>query len=458
MSTIDRIPPQSLEMEQATLGSMMIERAAIDIASDMLRPEDFWREAHRFVFEAILTLVAKKQSVDLLTVQEQLRHQEMLESCGGTGYLIQLMNAVAAPSNVPFYAKVVREKACLRRLLAAAAEIETMVHSEYDDFDLVLAQVEATVTAATIRRGGENAPEHIRAVINDVFEEMEEVWENKRYVTGIPTGIADLDYKTGGFQPGTLTVVGARPGHGKTSLGMHFVLAAAKAKHPVFVASQEMSKRAIVRRAVATMGKVDGTRLRTGFIEDDDWRRIGDSCSRLSQLHIVIAERRMGLANLRSHCMRMAREIGLDMVVVDYLQLMKSDRKRGDNKTAEVTDLAEGLADLSKELNVAIIALSQLSRAVDLRPDHRPVLGDLRESGQIEAAADLVLFPFNPLFYQPDDARKEVEEVEIIVAKQRDGQTGSARAVWMPKYTAFDNPASAHHERAQSPSLPYVDN
>jgi replicative DNA helicase len=452
-------------MEQATLGSMLLDRTAIEKAAEILKAEDFYREAHRIIFEAILALVAKDEPVDLLTVQEQLRHQEMLESVGGTPYIYTLMDSVVTPSNVEHYAKMVEEKAILRRLIEASSTINALAHSEYEDIGEVVDGAERAVFGVAQRRiGAYFTP--MRPLISSVFEQIEHRSENKEATTGVPTSFSDLDYYTAGLQPSDLVIVAARPSMGKTSLvlgmGQH---AAIRHKLPVAIFSLEMSKEQLCIRMICSEARVDAHRLRTGFLMDEDWRKIGDTCSRLSDAPIFIDDSPdCSALEMRAKCRRLKAEHGLGVVIVDYLQLMRGHRKT-DNRTQEIGEIARSLKSLARELKVPVVALSQLSRAVEQRPDKRPMLSDLRESGSIEAEADVVIFIYRDAYYKmkepaesaDEEEEKEerrqrgegkIEEAELIIAKQRNGPTGKISVAFQQQYARFDNLAKEYRSHA----------
>ncbi len=433
----DQIPPQALDMEIAVLGSFLNDSSVIDDTSMNVKQSDFYREANGIIFNAIQTVHERREPVDMFTVQEELRKREMFESCGGLQYLKELLLSTATPSNAPHYAKRVRDKSILRKLEKAGKALQSIAHSDYENIETVLSDAEAAFTQATTDAISVSTSEGIRSIISRVFEQIEQWDEKKQLVTGIPTGIEDLDYLTRGWQATDLIMIGARPSQGKTALAAHFAVTAAKAGYPTYIVSQEMSKDRMGLRLIQSSGRVDGHRMRTGHLSPEDWRRVGATCGTVSNFPMTISERALTLAQLRGECRRLART-GLRLVVVDYLQLMKSEG-RSNSRNDEVSALAEGLHDLAVELKVSIIALSQLNREVDKRPGHRPMLADLRDSGQVEAAADVVLFPFNPLAYESDEKRLDREEMEIIVAKQRDGMVGSATALWFREYTSFGN-------------------
>lgn len=441
---IDRIPPQNLEMERATLGSMLVSAEAIETATEILSGREFYREDHRAVFEAIRSLSQRNEPTDVLTLEEELVSTGAMIRDGLRAFLFGLVDSVVTPSNIEHYAREVLDKSLRRRLIDAASRIHSLAHSDDLEIAEVLSEVEAEITDATTAKSG-STTEGIASLVSSTFELIERWSEEKRLITGIPTGIEDLDYLTRGWQPENLIIVGARPSQGKTSLAAHFALTAARAGHAVYIVSQEMSKQSITIRLIQALGRIDGHRMRTGHLDDADWRRVGDTCIRLRGYPITVSERQMTLSQLRTECRRLKRK-RLDLVIIDYLQLIQSEGRK-ENRTNEVSAIAEGLHDLAVELKAAVIALSQLSRGVDARPDHRPVLADLRDSGQVEAAADVVIFPFNPAAYQPDDKRSNCEEMELIVAKQRDGRLGSARALWFAEYTAFSSPARDYEAR-----------
>lgn len=456
LAPFDRIPPQSLEGEQAVLGSMLIERAAIEKAAEILRPEDFYRDAHRVIFEAILSLVDRDEPVDLLTVREQLQVQDVLDNIGGPTYLLQLTNAVPSAANVTYYSQIVEEKAILRRLIDASNQIQGLAHSEYEDIGDVVDRAERAVFGVAQRRMGTYFTA-MRPLVASVFEQIEYRSENREATTGLPTPFDDLNYITAGLQPSDLLIIAARPSMGKTSLVMgigQFV--ALKHKAPVAVFSLEMSKEQLCIRMICSEARVDAHRLRTGYLQDDDWRRVGETCSNLSEAPIFIDDSPdCSALDMRAKCRRLMAEHGLGLVIVDYLQLMRGHRKT-DNRTQEIAEIARSLKSLARELKVPVIALSQLSRAVEARPDKRPLLSDLRESGSIEAEADVVIFIYRDAYYkmkeavsaesdetEKDERRKrgedKIEEAELIIAKQRNGPTGKVSVAFHPHYARFDN-------------------
>jgi replicative DNA helicase len=452
----DRIPPQSLEMEQAVLGAMLIERAAIETAGEILRPEDFYRDAHRRIFENILALNRKDEPVDLLTVRNQLDLTGELEGVGGFPYLVQLTDALPTATNAEAYARVVEEKSILRKLLAASSEVEGLAYTEYDDIGDVVDRAERAVFGVAQRRiGAYFTP--MRPLVDAVFEQIEYRSEHKAATTGLATPFDDFNFMTAGLQPSDLIIVAGRPSMGKTSLAMgmgQFV--ATREKKTVAVFSLEMSKEQLCQRMICNEARVNLGRLRTGHLDNQDWVRVGNACAALAEAPLFIDDSPdCSALEMRAKCRRLSAEHGLGMVIVDYLQLMRGHRHT-DNRTQEIAEIARALKGLARELKVPVMALSQLSRAVEQRPDKRPMLSDLRESGSIEAEADVVAFVFRETYYKQKEAinqedeeaaqeerkrrgESKVEEAELIIAKQRNGPTGKVMVAFHPEYARFDN-------------------
>lgn len=451
----DRIPPQSLEMEQAVLGAMLIDRVAVEKAADILRAEDFYRLEHAIIFDTIVTLAHRDQAIDVLTVQEQLRAQDQLEAVGGSPYLIHLTDTVPAAANAEYYARVVEEKAILRRLLDASGQISALAHSEYEEIQEVVDRAERTIFGVAQRRlGAYFTP--MRPLVDTVLDQIERRSENPETTTGLPTPFDDLNYMTAGLQDSDLLILAARPSMGKTSLALTMAQhVAVHMKAPVALFSLEMSKEQLCLRMICSEASVDAHRLRTGMLQSQDWARVGVACAKLSEAPIFIDDSPdCSVLEMRGKCRRLAAEAGLKLIVVDYLQLMRGSR-RTENRTQEISEIARGLKGLARELKVPVIALSQLSRAVEQRTDKRPMLSDLRESGSIEAEADIVMFIYRDEYYKHKEAVNsedetvqdtlreqgvhKVEEAELIIAKQRNGPTGIVKVMFLPQYTRFAN-------------------
>ena len=373
-------------MEQALLGSMLVERPAIEKAVDAVQPDDFYRDAHRVIYEAITSLYSRDEPVDLLTLQEQLRSVNSLERIGGAPYLVELTDAVPTAANVEHYARVVQEKALLRRLIDAASQVNGLAHSEYDTIDDVVDQAERAVFAVAQRRSTSYFTP-MKDLVWSVFDQVEARSNSTDPVIGVATPFDKLNYMTAGLQPSDLIIIAARPSMGKTSLALGMAQEAAiRSGLPVAIFSLEMAKEQLCLRVLCSEAEVDAHRLRTGSIDTAGWQRVGETCNVLSSAPIFIDDSTdCSVLEMRSRCRRLkAEQRGLGLVLVDYLQLMRGHRNN-DNRVQEITDIARGLKSLARELQVPVVALSQLSRAVESRQDKHPMLSDLRESGSIEA-------------------------------------------------------------------------
>ena len=458
--SFDRIPPQNMEAEQAVLGSMLIERAAVEKAAEILKPEDFYRDVHRHIFEAMLALAARDEPVDLTMLQDELTSRGQFETVGGFLYLQNLMDAPSTAANIEYYSKLVEEKSILRRLLDAGTQVQGLAYSEFDVIDDVIDRAERIVFDVGQRRMG-SFFFHIRPLLDEELDRLEKRYENKGMPTGRMTPFDDLNYMTSGLQPSDLIIIAARPSMGKTTLAVQIAQHVALNENlPVALFSLEMSKEQLVTRMICSESQVDSSRLRTGFLQTEDWQRVGEGISRLADAPIYIDDTPdVSAMEMRAKCRRLkAEQGGLGLIMVDYLQLMRGSSKRSENRNQEISEIARGCKSLARELRVPVIALSQLSRAVESRPDKRPMLSDLRESGAIEAEADIVMFIYREAYYkrkeavdagaepQPEQAAgaENFEEAEIIIAKQRNGPTGTARVGFIPMHTRFVNMDRQH--------------
>ncbi len=458
----DKIPPQSLEMEQAALGSMLIEAAAIEKVRGVLRPDDFYRDAHRVIYEAIMSLVERRLPVDLLTLQDVLRDQGMLDDVGGIPYLVQLTEAVASAANAPYYAQRVEEKAVLRRLIEAAGRIQAMAHEEFDSLDDVVDRAEQAIFAVANRRSSSYF-KSMKTLIPETYEKLEARSDNTEPVTGLSTPFTRLDDMTAGLQDSDLIIIAARPSMGKTALAVGIAQhVAMRTKRPAAIFSLEMSAEQLCMRMICSEARVNAHHLRTGRLETKEWPKVGQACSVLSEAPIFIDDSPICTAlDIRGKCRRLAAEQrDLGIVVVDYLQLMRGHRTT-ENRNQEISEIARSLKALARELNRPVIALSQLSRAVEHRQNNRPMLSDLRESGSIEAEADVVIFIYREAYYEmirqktaaksadgdekPERAEKparrddEMQVAELIIAKQRNGPTGTIEVGFHPAFARFEN-------------------
>lgn len=457
-----RVPPHNIEAEMAVLGSMMLgDRGAVERAAEMLARDDFYRENHALIFEAMISLSEKDEPVEIVTLKDELQRKGVLDNIGGLVYLMQLGEIEFTTANLPYYARIVQEKAIMRRLIEAANQIAGLAYNEVDEVSDLVDRSERIIFEVARRRDSQGFTP-LRPLLNEAFERIDILYHEKGVTTGIDTGFVDLNYMTSGLQDGDLIILAARPSMGKTSLAVGIGQnACLRANKSVAVFSLEMSKEQLVQRMICSEARVDAHRMRTGFLHDEDWERISHAVQRLWEANLFIDDSTdMSHLEMRAKCRRLRAEHGLDLVIVDYLQLMRGTG-RNDNRNEEITTIARGLKSLARELRVPVIALAQLSRAVERREDKRPMLSDLRDSGSIEAEADVVSFIYRPAYYerkqmvsQDGEGQKEEEnrggeyegeEAELIIAKQRNGPTGTVKLAFVPKYARFDNLAE-HRE------------
>jgi len=458
MSMPDRIPPQSVDAEQATLGAAMISRAGVERMLELLRVDDWYLEAHRRIFEAIAYLADRDQPSDVLTVTEELRRRGQLESVGGIAYINQLVESVPTAAHVEYYARTVGGKSTLRKLIDASGEIIALAFEEADDVDHIVDNAERLIFAVGQRRTHQTFVP-LRPVLLDAMERLEVVRASDSRITGVPTGFSRLDQMTSGLQAGDLVIPAGRPSMGKTALALAFAVNAAEmAEATVAIFSLEMSRQQLAHRLICSEARVDGMRLRTGFLrtsadeDESDWVKLGRAIGRLGDLPIFIDDSSdISVLEMRAKCRRLKSEHGLGMVVVDYLQLVRG-HGRTENRNQEISLIARSLKGMARELNVPVLALSQLSREVERRPDKRPMLSDLRESGSIEAEADLVMMLFRARYYNRDEEGEQasppgqewLEETELNVAKHRNGPTGTVRLAFLRRYARFEDLAEEY--------------
>ena len=430
-----KVPPHSVEAEQSVLGSMLLSKEAIYVALERLKSDDFYLEAHRTIFDIIAELHENREPVDLITVTETLRNRKMLESVGGVTYLTTLTEVVPTPANIAQYCKIVEEKALLRRLLEATSKILSMAYEAREDVEELLDEAERMIFGIIHKRRVDNF-HHIKDVLLATFERIEQLYNSKGGITGVPTGFPDLDAMTSGLQPSDLILVAARPSMGKTAFALNIAQnAAIRHRIPVAIFSLEMSKEQLVQRMLCAESNVDSHKLRTGRLEEDDWPRLARAMGPLSEAPIYIDDTPgITCLEIRAKARRLKAEKGLGLVVIDYLQLI-AGRGQSENRQQEISEISRSLKALARELNVPVLALSQLSRAPDVRSDHRPVLSDLRESGSQEQDSDLVAFLYREDYYNPNTDRKNI--AEVIIAKQRNGPTGKVELLWLSQYTKF---------------------
>lgn len=434
-SLVERVPPQNIEAERSTLGSMLLDKEAVYRAQEMLGSEDFYREAHRVVFEAVVHLVTKGEPVDIITVSEELKQRGMLEKIGGLSYLTTLANAVPTAANVEYYAKIVKEKSLLRSLIRVSTDIVGMGYESSQEVDVILDEAEKQIFQITQTRSVKGFVQ-LKNILAATFERIEKLYETKGGVTGLPTGFMDLDRMTAGFQPADLIILAARPSMGKTTFALNIAShAAIDLKIPVVVFSLEMSKEQLALKMLCSEAGVDNQRIRTGTLLDDDWPKLSNALGRLSDSMMFLDDSSGAtVMDIRAKCRRIKSEYGLGMVIIDYLQLMTS-RGKTENRQQEVSDISRSLKAMARELDVPVVALSQLSRAVEQRTDKRPGLADLRESGSLEQDADIVAFLYRDDYYNHETERKNI--TDLIVAKQRNGPIGQVEFFFQKEYGKF---------------------
>ena len=434
---LGRIPPNDLEAEQAVLGSMLVDKDAVYTVVEILKPEDFYRNEHAEIYSAILDLCEANKPVDLLTLKEQLRVRGKYDVVSGFEYLASLTNPMYSISNVENYANIVWEKSILRKLIKAANTISKESYEATEDVIYITEKAEKEIFDIVQRKGG-NSYALIKDVLVDTFNNLEELATREEGVIGIPSGFVDLDSKTLGFMPGQLIIVAARPAMGKSAFALNLLTnAAVKSNKAVAYFSLEMSKEELVGRILASEAMVDSQKIRSGKLEDEDWISLTNASGSLSETKIILDDTSgFSPIELRAKCRKLKMEYDIGLVVIDYLQLMNASKTNA-SRQADISEISRSLKVLAREIGVPIIALSQLSRAPEQRPDHRPMLSDLRESGSIEQDADMVMFLYRDDYYNKESAEKDI--AEVIIAKQRGGSTGTVKLYWMGNYTKFVN-------------------
>lgn len=434
---LKRVLPHSEEAEQSVIGSMILDREAIVVASELITGEDFYNKQYSVLFDAMVELNNESRPVDAVTLQDRLREKEVPPEVASLEFVRDLITVVPTSANVKYYAAIVSEKATLRRLIRLNEEIENTCYVGKEGLEEILETTEKKVFDLVQRRNtAEFVP--IREVVMNAMDRIEKASHQKGNVTGLATGFVDLDYKTAGLQPSDLILIAARPSMGKTALVLNIAQHMAfKDNQTVAIFSLEMSKEQLVNRLFSLESKVDSQHLRTGNLSDGEWESLIESAGIIGKSKLIIDDTPgISVAQLRSRCRKYKLEHNLSVVIIDYLQLM-SGSGRTDSRQQEISDISRSLKALARELGVPVIALSQLSRAVEQRPDHRPMLSDLRESGAIEQDADVVMFIYRDDYYNPDTDKKGI--AEIIIAKQRNGPIGTVELVWLPDYTKFAN-------------------
>ena len=434
-----RVLPHSTEAEQSVIGSMLMDKEAIVTASEIVTAADFYEQQYGVMFETMVELFNEGKPVDLITLQERLREKDVPPEIASLEFVRDLVTAVPTSANVKYYAQIVADKAMMRRLIKLNEEIENVCYAGKEPLEAVLEKTEKSVFELLQRRNtGEYVP--IRQVVLNALERIEKASKNKGTVTGIPTGFIDLDYKLSGLQPSDLILVAARPSMGKTAFVLNIAqYVAFKKNRSVAIFSLEMSKEQLVNRLFSLESQVDAQALRTGNMKDSDWEKLIEGAGIIGQSKLIIDDTPgISVSELRSKCRKYKLENDLDLIIIDYLQLMTGSVGRSsESRQQEISEISRSLKGLARELNVPVIALSQLSRAVESRPDKRPMLSDLRESGAIEQDADVVMFIYRDEYYNKDSEYKK--QAEIIIAKQRNGPVGTVHLAWLGEYTKFAN-------------------
>lgn len=434
---LKRILPHSMEAEQSVIGSMIMDREAILKASELLAGEDFYNRQYGILFETMVELNDEGSPVDLVTLQNRLREKDVPPEVSSLEFVRELITAVPTSANIKYYANIVAEKATLRRLIRLNEEIANTCYAGKESLEYILDDTEKKVFQLVQKRTTDDFVP-IRQVVMNALDRIETAAKNKGSVTGVPTGFIDLDYRTAGMQPSDLILIAARPSMGKTALALNIAqYVAFKKNTPIAIFSLEMSKEQLVNRMFSLESNVDAQKLRTGQLNDQEWERLIESAGVIGKSNLIIDDTPgISVAELRSKCRKYKLENNLSMIIIDYLQLMTGSG-RSDSRQQEISDISRSLKAIARELNVPVIALSQLSRAVEQRPDHRPMLSDLRESGAIEQDADVVMFIYRDDYYNHDSDKKGISE--IIIAKQRNGPIGTVELAWLPEYTKFAN-------------------
>ncbi len=439
MPTVDRMPPQNIDAEQAVLGAMLIKKEAIAEVSQLLRPEDFYRDAHKIIYEAMLALFNRNEPADIVTVTNYLDKENKLDKVGGITFVTALANIVPTAANVNFHANIVREKADLRHLINTATDIAGMAYEATDDVSDVIDKSEKMIMEVANRQNV-SAFTPMQEIVMETFDKINTLYESKGGLTGISCGFKDLDALTSGLQASDLILVAARPSMGKTAFTLNIAAnVALKEKKTVAFFSLEMSKQQLVQRMLCSEGGIDSQKLKNADLSTEDWEKLVRTADKVSAAPLYIDDTAgITVMELRSKARRLKAEHGLDLIIIDYLQLMQGRSKGGsDNRQQEISEISRSLKAVARELNVPVIALSQLSRSVESRQIKRPMLSDLRESGSLEQDADIVMFLYREDYYDPETANKNI--TEVIVAKHRNGPVDTVKMFFKKEFTRFND-------------------
>lgn len=434
---LGKIPPQDIEAEQAVIGSMLTDQDAVSSAIETLKPEDFYREDNKIIYEAILNIYNRAEPIDIITLKAELSSMGKLDAVGGLEYIAVLPDKVPTTANVDRYIKIVEEKAMLRNLIKTANDILSMGYEPTDEPERVMDLAEKKIFDV-MQKKSQKGYTPIKDVLVESFSKLEELYNQKQHVTGVPTGFIDLDKMTAGLHGSEFILIAARPAMGKSAFALNIgAYAATRANIPVAIFSLEMAKDQVANRILCSEALVDSNAVRTGELTDEDLSKLAETSGELSQAQIFIDDTAgISVMEIRAKCRKLKLEKNIGLVIIDYLQLIQGSGKSS-SREQEIAEISRSLKILAKEIEVPVIALSQLSRAVEARPDHRPMLSDLRESGSIEQDADIVMFLYRDDYYNEDSEKKN--QAEVIIAKQRAGSTGTVDLAWLGQYTKFAN-------------------
>ena len=435
---LDKLPPQNLEAEMAVLGSMLLDEEAVSSAVEKLDAGCFYKDTHRKIFQAISDLFNANKAVDLITLIEALKQDGSLEAVGGASYLTSLANAVPTSANINHYANIVREKYILRTLINNSTKVISLCHESQGNIAEVVDNAERLIFEVSDRKN-QGTYLHLKEIVKDSIETIDRLYQNKAHVTGIPTGYVDFDIKTAGLQPSDLIIIAGRPSMGKSAFALGIAeYAGVIEKVPTAIFSLEMSKEQLVQRMLCSHARVDAHKVRTGYLATSDWPRLTAAAGKLSEAPIYIDDTpAISVMELRAKARRLKSHHGIKLIILDYMQLMRGSAMNMESRQQEISEISRSLKALARELSVPVIAISQLSRAVESRTDHRPQLSDLRESGAIEQDADVVVLILREEYYNPSPDNQGV--AEVIIAKQRNGPVGSLRLAFIKEFTRFDN-------------------
>ena len=434
---LGKVPPQDIEAEQAVVGSMLTDQDAVVAAIETLKSEDFYREDNKIIYEAILNIYNRAEPIDIITLKSELSSMGKLDAVGGLEYIAQLPDKVPTTSNVDRYIKIVQDKAMLRNLIKTANEIISLGYDQTEDVEDVMDHAEKKIFDV-MQRKNQKGYTSIKDILIESFTKLEELYNQKQHVTGVPTGFIELDKKTAGLHGSELILIAARPAMGKSAFALNIgTYAATRANIPVAIFSLEMSKDQIGNRILCSEALVDSNNVRTGELNDEELSKLAETSGELSQAQIFVDDTPgISVMEIRAKCRKLKLEKNIGLVIIDYLQLIQGSGKSS-SREQEIAEISRSLKILAKEIEVPVIALSQLSRAVESRPDHRPMLSDLRESGSIEQDADIVMFLYRDDYYNEESEKKNI--AEVIIAKQRAGSTGTVELAWLGNYTKFAN-------------------